>query len=72
MGLEQGGSPCAPQPLVSNFLSHFVKWTCEPRIQARIAEANTPWPDCRVLLNSALLGFSSQFSCEVPASPFHQ
>lgn len=37
MGLEQGGSPCTEQALVSNFLSHFVKWTCEaiakPRLQ---------------------------------------
>jgi len=40
--------------------------------KAEIAQANAPWPDCRVLLHPALMGFSPQFSCEVSASPFHQ
>lgn len=36
MGLEQGGSPCTEQALASNFLSHFVKWTWEPRFKPRL------------------------------------
>lgn len=41
MGLEQGGSPCTEQALVSNFLSHFVKWTCEPVAKPRL-QRRTP------------------------------
>lgn len=41
MGLEQGGSPSTEQALVSNFLSHFVKWTCEPVAKPRL-QRRTP------------------------------
>lgn len=41
MGLEQGGSPCPEQALVSNFLSHLVKWTCEPVTKPRL-QRRTP------------------------------